>query len=419
MRVVLAAVGSRGDVAPFGALAARLQENGHDAHLVTHAALAPCVPRGVPLVPVDSDPHRLLAGPAAEALRRGDLRAVNRTRGEFADFLSSFFEPTADALEDADVLVASTFALAPVDAALTRGVPVIRAHMWPENRGLGGPMPLLPFSWLLPGPLRRGMRGALRRVERYFGGFDGGWTRGRLRLHPHHPVGLSTATHGTLLAVSPAVLPASRIEGCATGWWWPEPATSPSSGLRPVSTSTSTWVSMTFGSMPQDDLERVLTVVSRAAERVGVRALVQLAGAEGFDDGTILGIGEEPHAALFARVDLAVHHGGSGTTGAVARAGIPSVVVPHFADQFYWGHRLRTVGVAPPLLPRGMLTGERLARRIEAGLRPQMRRRAVELGRRVRSEDGTGQAVRVLVDAVEPTDHRTVRGPRSTRGRSG
>lgn len=409
MRAVLAAAGTRGDAAPFAALAARLQGAGHEAVLLTHESLLLALPPDLPSVGVASDPHRLLAGPGGRALRRVDPIGLNRARGEFAAFVSSFAEPADAVLDGADVLVASTFAIGAVDAARRRGIPVVRVHQWPEGTGLGGPMPLLPYSWRLPAPLRRALRGGLRRAEPFLGGFDGGLRRGRLRLRPHHPVGLTTATHGTLLAVSPRLLPAGPPGTAVTGWWWEDGAVgggtagADSAGLDPALRTAldgpGTWVSLGFGSMPQASAEALRELVARAARAVGVRVVLQLPGsgaegAEGIDDdGTVLGIGAVPHAALFPRLALAVHHGGAGTTGAAARAGVSTVVVPHVADQFYWGHRAHAVGVAPRPLPRALLTADALARRLEQGLREPRRRRAAALGEAVRGEDGTGAAV--------------------------
>ena len=75
------------------------------------------------------------------------------------------------------------------------------------------------------------------------------------------------------------------------------------------------------------------------------------------------------------------------------RAGIPSVVVPHFADQFWWGKRLHTLGVAARPLPRWRLSEVRLARRIDDALAPAPCHRATSLARRVGDEDGCGRAV--------------------------
>lgn len=418
MRVVLAAAGSRGDVVPFGALASRLIAAGHEATVVTHTALLGALPVGLPAVGVPSDPADLLAGPAGRALRRGSPRALNRARADFAAFLSAFAAPTAAALRtaDADVLVASTFAVAAVDAGLAAGVPVVRAHQWPEYPGVGGPMPLLPYSWRLPAPARRGARRGLRAVEPFLGGLDGWWERGRLRLVAHHPVGLTTATHGTLHAYSPRVMPpltqdrpSGRRGGgtvdrdvCVTGWWVAEndpplsPATAELLGEGGLGAGTR-WVYVGFGSMQQADPDRLLTDVTRACRSLGVRAVVQLARRpRAAPPGGMVCIGPEPHAALFPRMAVVVHHGGSGTTGAAVRAGVPSVVVPHVADQFTWAHRLHELGVAARPLPRARLTADRLADRIAWALRADPARRARGLAEAVRAEDGTGAAVAYL-----------------------
>lgn len=427
MKAVLAAVGSRGDVLPFGPLAARLLREGHEVTLVTHRSLAHLVPPEVPVVPVDSDPGHLLSGPAAQALRRGSLPGLNRSREEFADFLAAAHDPAADVLPGADVLVASSMALAPVHAALSRGVPVVRGHLWPEATGHAGPMPLVPYSWLLPAPARWAARASLRRLERYFAGFDGGWHRGRLRLHPHHPVGLTTHTAGSLCAMSPSLLETGRRETAAPGdpqrrsrpegtlrdgtlatGWWHAPtrhdATPPGTIGAPRTGAT---VAIGFGSMPQEHPERLLEDVAWAARRTGLRALVQIPGLPVMDDGRVGVVGEVEHDDLFSRADLAVHHGGSGTTGAAVRAGIPAAVVPHFGDQYWWGHRLHAAGVAPRPVPRALLTRERLARLMESGLSDGRTLAARSLGLRVRMEDGTGHAVRFLEDAVE---HRASSG---------
>jgi sterol 3beta-glucosyltransferase len=44
-------------------------------------------------------------------------------------------------------------------------------------------------------------------------------------------------------------------------------------------------------------------------------------------------------------MDAAVHHGGSGTTGASLRAGIPTIIKPFFGDQFFFAQRVEDLGV--------------------------------------------------------------------------
>ncbi|QFG69960.1 glycosyltransferase [Ornithinimicrobium pratense] len=393
-KVVVAAVGSRGDVVPFANLAARLAAAGHDVTLVTHAAYSHLANPSLRLAPVASDPRALLAGPAARAVRRASPRGLNRTRHHFADFLHAAQEPAGAVLPGADLLIASTFAVAAVDEALRQSVPVVRAHMWPEYSGLTGPMPLLPYGWLLPGPARRLARGALRRAEPFLGGLDGWWERGRLHLVARHPVGLTTATLGSLYAFSPRLVAPLPSDGVVTGWWTDPDPPQLSPEVAQALDDGDDWIYVGFGSMEQDDPDELLARVDAACERLGVRAVVQLGQVRGSPHPHLLCIGEEPHDELFGRTRAVVHHGGAGTTGAVVRSGVPSVVVPHFADQFYWASRLYSLGVAPRHAPRAFSSERLLARRIEEALAPQMTRRAAELADGVRSEDGCGHAVR-------------------------
>jgi sterol 3beta-glucosyltransferase len=99
-----------------------------------------------------------------------------------------------------------------------------------------------------------------------------------------------------------------------------------------------------------------------------------------------------------------VHHGGAGTTAFGLRAGIPSIVVPFFADQPFWGHLVAKLGVGPKPIPRKKLTTERLAKAIDIAISDQtMRQRAVNLGSKIQAEDGVQRAVKVIQKIQERT----------------
>jgi vancomycin aglycone glucosyltransferase len=141
-----------------------------------------------------------------------------------------------------------------------------------------------------------------------------------------------------------------------------------------------------------------------AVGAVGCRAVISQ-GWAGLGDGPLPGnvfvTGPVSHPRLFPRVAAAVHHGGAGTTTAVARAGVPQVVVPHIADQFYWGRRVSLLGLGPPPLPRAKLTAPRLAAALAEILDNELlAERAREFGARLLAalEDAPDPA-RLLVDA--------------------
>jgi len=55
------------------------------------------------------------------------------------------------------------------------------------------------------------------------------------------------------------------------------------------------------------------------------------------------------------------HHGGAGTTAAGLRAGKPTVIVPFFGDQFFWGQRVRDIGVGDTI-PHKSLSAHKLSK---------------------------------------------------------
>jgi UDP:flavonoid glycosyltransferase YjiC (YdhE family) len=126
-----------------------------------------------------------------------------------------------------------------------------------------------------------------------------------------------------------------------------------------------------------------------------------------------------PHDWLFPRTAAVVHHGGAGTTAAGLRAGVPSVVVPFMSDQPFWGRRVFALGAGPEPIPRKQLTAEKLARAISAAVTdPVIRRRAANVGRLIRAEDGVARAAD-LIDRYLVAPRPSLRPPhRPTRSRA-
>jgi UDP:flavonoid glycosyltransferase YjiC (YdhE family) len=155
-----------------------------------------------------------------------------------------------------------------------------------------------------------------------------------------------------------------------------------------------------FGSMVGHNLEQVTRIVIDGVRESGRRAVL-LSGWAGIGDAKlgdeIYRIEAAPHEWLYPRVSAAVHHGGAGSTAASLRAGVPTVIVPHLGDQPFWGQRVYALGAGPKPISRKRLTASGLAAAIRAATTNQnMRSRAKELGTKIRSENGIGQAVEVI-----------------------
>ena len=79
------------------------------------------------------------------------------------------------------------------------------------------------------------------------------------------------------------------------------------------------------------------------------------------------------------------------------RAGVPNIVVPFTSDQPFWAHRVHALGVGPEPIPARRLTAKRLAEAIGTAVNDQvMRKRASELGQRIRADGGVSRAISII-----------------------
>lgn len=167
-----------------------------------------------------------------------------------------------------------------------------------------------------------------------------------------------------------------------------------------------------FGSIVVDDPNAMTKMIFEAVEKTGQRALVSKGwggfGADeiGIPEGVFM-LGNVPHDWLFKHVSAGqsspnsvvmshrnsclavVHHGGAGTTAAGIAAGKPTVIVPFFGDQPFWGAMVAKAGAGPKPVPYKALTADILAESIQTALLPATIEKAAELSQRISTEKGT------------------------------
>lgn len=407
MKILITAAGSRGDVAPYTGLGARLADAGHEVALATGEVFAPLVREaGLEFRPLPADPRG--AGPA------GTKRELMRTA---AAFMRRMATGLRDALTDDTELMLLSTTTAPLGWHLEEatGVPGLDVSLQPtEPTGdfppvVGGTRSLGRFGNRAMGRL------SLRVADRIFADAVRELRSG-LGLAPVRPGEVrrrrTEAGRPVLFGFSEVLVPrpADWREGLTvTGNWWPYRADDPlppevedflSAGPPPVLVG--------FGSMPADDAERLSDLAVTALRRAGVRGILQ-SGRAGLaasgDD--VLTVGDLPHSALFPRLAAVVHHAGAGTSAATLRAGVPSVPVPVLADQPFWASRLTALGAAPAPVPFAALTAERLGDALKhAVAEPSYADAARAAARLMSAEDGAGQVVKAVdaIATVRPRD---------------
>jgi len=414
-RIVITSWGSFGDVNPYLGLALGLRARGHAPLLVMPEWYGAYVRReGIDFHPLrpDVDPTR---GDVVRRImdpRRGTEVIM---RDILFPALRESYEDLRDAVRGADLLVTHPVTFAGPILAERLGLPWISTVLAPMSFFSAHDLPVFP-----PAPrsvhLRRLGTGVSAAMVRMAKSVTRSWSRpvGALRAELGLPPGRDPIFEGQfsphlVLALFSRVLadpqpdwpPNTRITGQI---FYDRPLHEEhrdprlerflDAGPPPVVFTLGSAAVMAAGSFYQESV--------RAVRRLGIRAVL-LTGADPasrppdpLPEG-VIAVEFAPHSQVFPRAAAIVHQGGIGTTGQALRAGRPELVVPHAHDQPDNAFRVTSLGVARTLFPR-RYAARRVARELEVLLGdPAYARRAEEVGRTVRSEDGVGAAC----DAIE------------------
>jgi UDP:flavonoid glycosyltransferase YjiC (YdhE family) len=419
-RITLIASGTRGDVQPSIAVGVGLRDAGYRVRVLAGSSFRGWIEsRGLEAAPSRVDMQAVMASPAGRAWVQSGHKPLQQQRlmkAIVADVGDDLIRDAAEAAADADLLLSGftsdAYALA---IGEHRGIPVASLPLQPTMlrtrdgramtvapmgdrvsrlNALFGRLILEPVGWRMYGE-------AVNRFRRSLG-LQAQTAADHLVDRRRMPM-----LHGVSRHVLP--LPADWPSSChVTGYWFldEDAGWAPSPAVEAFLADGPAPVSIGFGSMTGGDPAETAALVLEAVRLAGVRAVL-LSGWGGFDAAalppSVLVLDEAPHAWLFPRVAAVVHHGGAGPNAAAFRAGVPQVVVPHMADQPYWGRRVVALGAGPRPLPRHKLTAEGLAAALRAATGDAaMRARAGELATAIRAEDGVAEAVRLVRGIVAP-----------------
>ena len=112
-----------------------------------------------------------------------------------------------------------------------------------------------------------------------------------------------------------------------------------------------------------------------------------------------------PHSLIFPHCDAVMHHGGSGTTHSVDRAGKPQVVMPLIIDQPYWAYRVQQLKIGPARIKIGKVSDKELKEKVyDLVTNPVYKKNAEELGEKIRSEQSTDNFCDFIESMISPKE---------------
>lgn len=412
VRLTLFTVGSRGDVQPHVALGLGLQAAGFDVTVATHEPFRSFVEsHGLGFSPLPGDPRAVLETAEAQEMLRSGTGLVAFAR-HFVPLLEPWFRELVDAVtplhREADIVLYSQLAFVPWHLGKIDRTPTIMTGLQPlhptaefpaitttlpDLGAIGNRLTHLVNRQLFWQPLRRAVDG---------------WRARDLGL-PKHGLGgpyreLTDTGEPQLYGFSRHLVPPPADWPDAitvTGPWFLESSDPLDPRIDEFLDAGDPPVYVGFGSTRDSEAAELSRFAVAATSATGDRLILDSGWSEldALSDDRVLVVTETDHRRLFPRMKGVVHHGGAGTSHTAVAAGVPSVVVPYYADQPFWARRLHEVGAAAPPLPRRELSIDSLIGRLRLldGARPGARRVAAAMA----EEHGVDAAVTEVIRTLE------------------
>ncbi|CUA72150.1 Sterol 3-beta-glucosyltransferase UGT80A2 [Rhizoctonia solani] len=423
MNIVIMIVGSRGDVQPFVALGKRLKEHGHEVRIATHGTFRSFVTgAGLRFFDIGGDPEQLMSYmvrnpglmPGLESLTNGDIGMKRKMVAEYLDGCwKACYEPDED--EDqlsfaADAIISNPPAFAHIHCAEALGIPLQLSFTMPWCATADFPHPLVNILQSNAGKgLTNVLSYALAELMTWQGLGDviNDFRTKTLGLKP-----LSLRSGAGIVdrlripwtyCMSPALVPkpddwTNHID--VVGFYFLDLASNyqPPDNLKKFLDEGEPPIYIGFGSIVIDEPQEMTQKIFDAIRETGTRAILS-AGWGGLfapdspnvPEGVLIldkQTGNIPHDWLFDHVSAVCHHGGAGTTSAGLKAGKPTIVVPFFGDQPFWGAMIARAGAGPEPIPQDELSTRKLIAAFEFVKSSRARGAAERMGRQIQNESG-------------------------------
>jgi len=407
MKITILTYGSRGDVQPFIPLSLGLMRRGHLVKLAAPARFQSLIEeQGIPFVPLAGNPAEL-----SRDLNDSGTNFVKIVRGlmnHAMEIGADVLHQVEEACSDTDLII-HTFmhAVGAHTLAREKRIPDIHIQLFPMFTPTGD-YPNISLPDLRSRQLNRLTHELARSIT--FWTSKAGYEQVRRRaglpkrklyspfdrdaLRPWTPV---------LCAWSPSIIPPSSDWSPnvhITGYFFSEIDSryQPKNELREFLEGADTPICISFGSMLNRNVKKIDDIIRESLRQTNNRGII-LSGWSGFEHAAareVLYLDAVPHQWLLPRCKMIIHHGGAGTTSAGLQAGIPNVVIPHTADQPFWGNRVQAICAGPKPIPVKKLSVENLTWAIVEAEGEVLRKRAQAIGQVLREENGVGNSVEFI-----------------------
>jgi len=418
-KIVLATLGTHGDLHPFIAVALVLKQRGFDPVIATYPDFrADVEAAGLTFRPIRPTPQQIEIdlGMSRTEMFRAARKGPQVILTKFIlPYLRQSYEDSLAAMADAQLVITNTIAFGAKLAAEKLGVPHVGVALQPYALLSAYDPPLLGNALRISKLVYSGGLHLTRAFLQIGRLIARGWARPlvrfrrqiglpRLAAHPFFEgqfVGVGAiGLYSSLLGkVQPDFPPHFVIAGFA--FYDGVSAAGKHADLQTFLDSGGAPLVFTLGTSAVHDGAEFVRVALEATKQLGERAVLvldepQRAQRDGETPANVLITSYVPYSSLFHRAKAIVHHGGIGTTAQALRSGRPQLIAPYFVDQPDNAARVERLGVAR-IIPLEKWTVGRVVQELRLLISdPALLARAEEIGREVSRENGAA----ILADVV-------------------
>jgi sterol 3beta-glucosyltransferase len=393
VKIYLVTLGSRGDNEPFLALATEAAQAGHEVFF-SHTTDLPNTP--------DSPCEELALPGSFEGLISTQGVSITKALFHYKEvikpLLEGVYRESTRQIRDIvpDVVVYHPKVLTAAVAAHSVGALAVIVEMSPT---------LTPTKEFPPAGLTHHLPGWLNKASYRLvtAALNSLGNPAKALAHELGVVGLHPDL--TLCPVSPTLVPkpADWPEHAVVTGAWPTRQRVHTDSELDTFLSSGDVLYAGFGSMRDSHGATRADVIVAAARELGFKTLL-VTGWGGLEASAGLVEAEDvlvrqsvDHHQVLPTLRVAIHHGGAGTTHAMLRAGVPSVVMPFLADQPWWAARLHRAGLGPAALSKKTRSVRTITKALKSAIKHTDT--VAEASTSMAFEDGLGQALSVLESA--------------------
>ncbi|KAH3674740.1 hypothetical protein WICPIJ_009472 [Wickerhamomyces pijperi] len=411
-------IGSRGDVQPYIALAKGLMAEGHSVRIATHSEFKDWVEEhGIEFKEIAGSPTELMSLMVTHGSM--NIGLIKEATSKFRGWLTELLATAWEACQGTEILIESPSAFAGIHIAEALGIPYFRAFTMPWTRTRA-----YPHAFIVPEQKKGGSYNYLTHVlfeNILWKGSSGQinkWREETLKISKTNLYQLQQNNAPFLYNISPTVVPAPVDYNDwikVTGYWFLDegsgdytPPEDLSAFMKKARDDGKKLVYIGFGSIVVNNPTELTQAVVDAVLDADVRCILNKGWSERLGGSKTIEVelpeevfnsGAIPHDWLFQHIDCAVHHGGSGTTGASLRFGLPTIIKPFFGDQFFYANRVEDIGAGIGLKKLNVKSLSKALKECTTNQRIIAKAKAV--GVSIRKENGVKTAIDCIYSELE------------------